>query len=82
MTTITLKPMYLDLPAVCSFVALSDATVQKLVRENAFPKPRQLSGRRVAWLVRELEAWAEACPVSSLAPPANTGQGRHRLKAA
>jgi len=82
MITITLKPAYLDLPAVCSFVALSDATVQKLVRENAFPKPRQLSGRRVAWLVRELEAWAEACPVSTFAPPANTGQPRPRLKAA
>ena len=73
MTTVAIKPAYLDLPGVCAFVALSDATVQKLVREDAFPRPRQLSGRRVAWLVRELEEWAESRPVSNLAPPANCG---------
>lgn len=82
MSQVVIKPAYLDLPGVCNFVALSDATVQKLVRENAFPKPRQLSGRRVAWLVRELEAWAEACPVSCLAPPPNTSHRTMRLKAA
>lgn len=82
MSQVAIKPMYLDLPSVCSFVALSDATVQKLVREDAFPRPRQLSGRRVAWLVRELEAWAESCPVSSLAPPPNTGGRRAKLKTA
>ena len=73
MTQITVKPAYLDLPAVCGFVALSESTLQKLVREEQFPKPRILSGRRVGWLVRELEDWAESRPVSDLLPPANTG---------
>lgn len=65
-----MKPVfYLDLPSVAEAVALSESVVKKLVREGKFPQPRQLSGRRVAWLVREVEAWVEACPVSQLLPP-------------
>ncbi|WP_240674630.1 helix-turn-helix transcriptional regulator [Burkholderia stabilis] len=30
--------------------------IHKLVREEQFPKPRALSGRRVGWLTREIEA--------------------------
>lgn len=66
-------PIFLDLPAVAEVVALSISTVQELVRQGQFPAPRQLSGRRVGWLVRELEAWAESRPVSNLLPPPNTG---------
>jgi prophage regulatory protein len=68
------KPIYLELEAVAGAVALAASTVQRLVRENGFPKPRQLSGRRVAWLVREVEEWAEARPISDLAPPPNTAR--------
>lgn len=66
------RHFYLDKAAVCEAVALSESTVEKLVRENEFPKPRVLSGRRVAWLVREIEEWAENRPVSELLPPKNT----------
>ncbi|MNY51674.1 Prophage CP4-57 regulatory protein (AlpA) [compost metagenome] len=66
------QKFYLDKEEVCEAVALSESTVEKLVRENEFPKPRMLSGRRVAWLVREVEEWAEARPVSELLPPKNT----------
>ncbi|CAB3961483.1 prophage CP4-57 regulatory protein [Burkholderia lata] len=52
----TMKPLYLDLPAVATTLSLSVATVQKLVRESKFPKPRLLSDRRVAWLTRDVEA--------------------------
>ncbi|WP_230959288.1 helix-turn-helix transcriptional regulator [Burkholderia cepacia] len=76
----TIKPLYLDLPAVAIALSLSEATVQKLVRERKFPKPRLLSDRRVAWLTREVEAWAEACPESDLAPPPNTGHSNRRRK--
>ncbi|MDN7165579.1 AlpA family transcriptional regulator [Paraburkholderia aspalathi] len=44
------------------------------MQEGAFPKPRMLSGRRVAWLAREIEEWAEGCPKSDLLPPPNTGR--------
>jgi len=72
----TARPIYLDKPAVADFVALSVATIERLVRENEFPKPRVLSGRRVAWLVREVEEWAESRPASELPPPPNTGVKR------
>lgn len=71
--TITIKPAYLDAEAVCSFVSLRESTLQKLVREGRFPRPRTLSDKRVGWLVRELEDWAESRPVSDLLPPPNTG---------
>lgn len=74
---ITVKPLYLELDAAAEAVALAPTTVQRLVRAGNFPQPRQLSGRRVAWLVRELEEWAETRPVSELLPPDNTSRASH-----
>lgn len=74
-----MKQIYLDLPAVAEVLSLSETTVQKLVREDEqFPKPRMLSGRRVGWLAREIEAWAESRPVSTMLPPPNTGRRKRR----
>jgi prophage regulatory protein len=67
-------PFYLDLEAAAASVALSPETLQRLVRAGEFPAPRQLSGRRVGWLTRELEAWAVARPVSEQLPPPNTSR--------
>lgn len=69
-----MKPIYLDLTEVAAATTLATATIQKLVREAAFPKPRLLSGRRVGWLVREVEEWAEQRPVADLLPPENTAR--------
>lgn len=69
----SLKPVYLDKPGACAFVAIKATTLEELVRKGQFPKPRVLSTRRVGFLVRELEAWAESRPVSELLPPSNTG---------
>ena len=66
------KPAVLDMPSVCAFISLSESVLQKLVRDGSFPKSRLLSGRRVGWLVREVEEWVEALPVSDLPPPPNT----------
>ena len=76
-----MKPVYLDLASTCGALSLSEATLQKLVREDAFPKPRLLSGRRVGWLVREVEEWAESRPVADLLPPPNTGSRKGKSKA-
>lgn len=51
-----------------------------MVRDGEFPAPRKLSGRRVGWLTREVEEWAETRPVSDQLPPENTG--RRNKKAA
>ncbi|NML99654.1 AlpA family phage regulatory protein [Paraburkholderia sp. RP-4-7] len=69
-----MKPIYLDLSGVAEALSLSPTTVQKMVREKTFPEPRLLSGRRVAWLVREVEEWADARPIADLLPPPNTGR--------
>jgi prophage regulatory protein len=71
-----MKPFYLELEKVAEAVSLSIGTVQKLIREGNFPEPRALSGRRVGWLVREVEEWAEARPVSNLPPPPDSGKRR------
>jgi prophage regulatory protein len=71
------KRIFVDLPEVATLVTLATATIQRLVRENGFPKPRKISANRVAWLLREVEAWAEERPVSDLLPPVNTGKRRH-----
>lgn len=73
MTLIAIKPAYLDKPAVCAFLSLKETTLDDLVRKEQFPRQRKLSEKRVAWLLRELEEWAESRPVSDLLPPANTG---------
>ena len=72
--TSAIRPAAIDLASAAAFVSLSEATVERLVREGGFPKPRLLSGRRVAYLVRELEAWLEDRPVSDLPPPRNTSR--------
>lgn len=77
-----MKPLYLELPEVAVAVSLAEATIQREVREGKFPAPRQLSGRRVGWLVREIEEWAETRPVSTLPPPRNTGQRKPKTTSA
>lgn len=71
---VQLSPALLDLPSTAAYVAMSETSVKRGIRENAFPKPRLLGPRRVGWLVRELDGWAETRPVADLLPPANTGR--------
>lgn len=73
---IALRPAAIDLEHVSQYVSLSTSTIEKMVREGLFPKPRQLSGRRVAYLVKELDEWLDVRPVSDLAPPVNSDYGR------
>lgn len=71
--TVHIKKIYVDLQEVAEILSLGETTVQKMVTRSEFPAPRMLTGRRVGWLVREVEEWAENRPVSNLPPPANTG---------
>ena len=69
----TIKPIYLDREAVAHCVSLSVPTMERMVASGVFPAPRQLTGKRVGWLVREVEEWAESRPVSSNLPVENCG---------
>jgi len=73
MSAMNLQPIAIDPDGAAQFVALSVSTLEKLVRQGDFPRPRKVSDRRVAYLVRELIEWMESRPVSDLLPPANTG---------
>ena len=57
----------------CAYVALSDTTFEKLIREGCAPAPRRISPGRVVWLRRELDEWLESLPVSDLLPPPKSG---------
>lgn len=72
----TIKPAYLDREAAAGFVSLSVGMMERMVAKDQFPKPRQLSEKRVGWLVREVEEWAESRPLSSNLPVANCGRNQ------
>lgn len=70
-----MKPVYyLDLSDVADALSLSTATIKRLVASGDLPKPRALTGKRVGWLAREIEAWAEARPTSTMLPPGQSLQ--------
>lgn len=64
-----------ELPAA---ITLSESTIDEEIRQARFPKPRQLAGRRVGWLVEEVLEWARTRPVSEQPPPPNTGAKKPR----
>ncbi len=74
----SIQPAVLRVEQAAEYCGLSLSTFQKSVREGGAPKPRQLSDRRVGFLVRELNDWLEDLPVSDLLPPENTGAPKPR----
>lgn len=72
-SVVNIKPAALEKPEAAAYCALSMSTLARVVLEDpTFPRARQLSNRRVGYLVRELDAWLEARPVASNLPPPNT----------
>lgn len=76
-----ITPACLEKPDAARYCSISEAAVEKLLREDNFPKPRLLTSRRVGYLVRELDAWLEDRPVADLLPPENTGAKKPRRSA-
>ena len=68
-----IKPAYLDRENAAAFVSLSVPTMERMVARRQFPQPRQLTEKRVGWLVRELEEWSESRPASTNLPVENCG---------
>lgn len=64
-----------ELPAATT---LSESTIDEEIRQGRFPRPRQLAGRRVGYLVEEVIEWARTRPVSGQLPPPNTGARKPR----
>lgn len=74
---VTTKPAALELSAAAAYLSLSPSVVQQLAQQDAeFPKPVQLSARRVAWRTAELDEWLAGRPRSQCLPPHGSGYGR------
>ncbi len=56
--------------AAAALARISRRTLESLVAEGRVSPPRKISGGRVGYLWRELEAFAESCPVSDRLPVA------------
>lgn len=76
------EPLYVDLDEAARLTTLGRSTIEAEIRAGNFPKPRQLTARRTAYLYSEVKAWAISRPVSDLPPPPNTGHTNRRRKVA
>lgn len=78
----TLKPIFVDIQQLPALLSLSKSTIELEQRLGRFQKPRQLSDRRVGYLLSEVEEWAAQRPVSDLPPPPNTNAPKPRRQRA
>lgn len=77
----SLKPIFLTKVMAAEVLAISLSTLYELER-NGKLRPRKISGGRVGYLLREIEAFAESCPVSDIPPPPNTGARKPKKRQA
>ena len=54
--------LLLRMGAVMQVTGLARSTIYKLIAEDKFPQPVQLTGRAVAWRRADLERWSAARP--------------------
>lgn len=47
----------LPMSEVSSACALSPSTIRRRIEEGKFPRSINLGGRRVAWRIKDIEAW-------------------------
>ncbi|WP_180319345.1 helix-turn-helix transcriptional regulator [Delftia acidovorans] len=73
---VTMRPISISLQEAARAVDLSESQIQKLVQTGDFPRPRQLSARRVGFIVAEVEAWVMSRPPSECLPAPDSGYGR------
>lgn len=73
---VSTKPGALELRDAASYISLSVSLFQqKVQKDKDFPKPVELSARRVGWLTAELDAWLATRPRSTFLPPEGSGYG-------
>jgi predicted DNA-binding transcriptional regulator AlpA len=59
----TLAPRLIDRAASAAFISVCPNTFDQMVKDGRMPKPKVLSGRRIAWDVRDLDAAVSRLPV-------------------
>ena len=59
----TLPPRLVRRDAAAAYVGVSPNTFDKMIADGLMPKPRQLTERRLAWDVQQLDAAIDRLPV-------------------
>ena len=59
----TLPPRLINRDAAAAYVGVSPNTFDKMIADRLMPNPRQLTERRLAWDVRQLDAAIDRLPV-------------------
>ena len=60
----TLTPRLISRDDAAVYVGVSPNTFDKMIADELMPKPRQLTERRLAWDVRQLDAAIDRLPVN------------------
>ncbi len=59
----TLAPRLIDRAASAAFISVCPNTFDQMVKDGRMPKPKALSGRRIAWDVHDLDRAVNSLPV-------------------
>ena len=70
----TLPPRLISRDAAAAYVGVSPNTFDKMIADGLMPNPRQLTERRLAWDVRQLDAAIDRLPVDGVPTPTPTQQ--------
>ena len=68
----TLAPRLINREAASAYVNLSPSTFDEMVKAGKMPKPKQLTGRRLAWDVRALDIAVDHLPIVGASAPDGT----------
>jgi predicted DNA-binding transcriptional regulator AlpA len=53
------QTIFVSLHQVVELLTLSESTIRRLeLRDDSFPRRRQISSRRVGWALNEIQEWA------------------------
>ena len=58
-----LAPRLIDRAASAAYISVCPNTFDRMVKDRRMPKPKILSGRRIAWDVRDLDRAIHSLPV-------------------
>ena len=58
-----LAPRLIDRAASAAYVSVCPNTFDQMVKDGRMPKPKVLSGRRIAWVVGDLDRAIDSLPV-------------------
>ena len=64
-----MQDRFIPKPEVNAMTGLSDVTRWRMEKRGEFPKRRQISPNRVAYLQSDVILWMETRPESDIAPP-------------